>query len=178
MTFGTCPGFDTVIEPMNACRSAGLRRDGMPAGHQLRRGRVSEAGRVYHITTVTRNRVPTFLDLGSGRRVVRSLRAAEEAGAAHTLAFVIMPDHLHWLLELEDGRDLSAVVGRVKASSARMINQSRDRTVPVWQRGFHDHAIRRHEDLRRLARYIIYNPVRAGLVDHPRAYPLWDAVWL
>jgi putative transposase len=150
----------------------------MPASHHLRRGRVSEACRVYHVTTVTRNRAPTFIDLDRGRQVVRSLRAADEAGAARTLAFVVMPDHLHWLLQLEEGRDLSAVVGRVKASSARMINGSRETGRPVWQRGFHDHAVRRQEDLRSLARYIVYDPVRSGLVDHPRAYPLWDAIWL
>jgi putative transposase len=148
----------------------------MPASHHLRRGRVSEPGRVYHVTTATWNREPTFLDLGRGQQVVRSLRAAEEAGAARTLAFVVMPDHLHWLLELGEGQDLSAVVGRVKASSGRMINRSLESRRQVWQRGFHDHAVRRHEDLRRLARYIVYNPVRAGLVHHPSRYALWDAV--
>jgi putative transposase len=169
---------DTSDNPASTCRSAGLRRDTMPASHHLRRGRVSEGGRIYLVTAVTWNREPTFLDLGRGRQVVRSLRAAEEAGAARTLTFVVMPDHLHWLLELAEERDLSTVVGRMKASSARMINRSLESRRQVWQRGFHDHAIRRHEELRRLARYIVYNPVRAGLVDHPRTYPLWDAVWL
>ena len=150
----------------------------MPASHHLRRGRVSEACRVYHVTTVTRNRTLTFVDLDRGRHVVRSLRASDEAGATRTLAYVVMPDHLHWLLQLEERRNLSAVVGRVKASSARMINGSRATGGPVWQRGFHDHAVRQQEDLRGLARYIVYNPVRSGLVDHPRSYPLWDAAWL
>jgi REP element-mobilizing transposase RayT len=50
--------------------------------------------------------------------------------------------------------------------------------IPRWQEGFHDHALRREEDLRDIARYIVLNPVRAGLVRNIREYPLWDAVWL
>jgi hypothetical protein len=48
----------------------------------------------------------------------------------------------------------------------------------LWQDGFHDHGIRREEDLRKVARYIVGNPLRAGLVDNILNYPYWDAVWL
>jgi len=49
---------------------------------------------------------------------------------------------------------------------------------PVWQRGFHDHAVRREEDLQALARYVVANPVRAGLVQRTGLYPHWDAIWV
>lgn len=48
----------------------------------------------------------------------------------------------------------------------------------IWQAGFHDHAVRREEDLAGIARYIVANPLRAGLVDAIGDYPLWDALWL
>jgi hypothetical protein len=38
--------------------------------------------------------------------------------------------------------------------------------------------VRAEEDLRDAARYIVANPVRAGLCTHVKDYPLWDAVWL
>ncbi|MGH8412134.1 MAG: REP-associated tyrosine transposase, partial [Pseudomonas sp.] len=38
--------------------------------------------------------------------------------------------------------------------------------------------IRRDEDLPAVARYIVANPLRAGLVEKIGDYPLWDAVWL
>jgi len=38
--------------------------------------------------------------------------------------------------------------------------------------------VRREEDLKALAFYIIQNPVRAGLVQSAREYSLWDAMWL
>jgi hypothetical protein len=48
----------------------------------------------------------------------------------------------------------------------------------VWQKGFYDHALREGEALQNVARYIVANPLRAGLVAHIGDYPLWDAVWL
>lgn len=50
--------------------------------------------------------------------------------------------------------------------------------VPVWSRAFHDHAVRREEDLDAMARYVIGNPVRAGLAADVMGYPYWDAAWL
>jgi REP element-mobilizing transposase RayT len=47
-----------------------------------------------------------------------------------------------------------------------------------WQRGFYDYAIRQDEDLKKLARYIVANPLRAGLVESIGDYPHWDAKWL
>jgi len=93
-------------------------------------------------------------------------------GRAETLAFCVMPDHVHWLVRLMPGSDLSGLVGRVKGSSSRAIPLLR------WQRGFHDHAVRDDERLRALARYIVANPVRAGVVQRVGEYPHWDAVWL
>jgi putative transposase len=49
---------------------------------------------------------------------------------------------------------------------------------PIWQANYHDHAIRQDEDMRKIARYIVANPLRAGLVESINDYPLWDAVWM
>lgn len=103
--------------------------------------------------------------------MVRQLRTLHEEGRAETLCFVVMPDHLHWLVTLREGK-LSEAVQRVKDGSARLIGH------PVWQPNFYDHAVRQDEDLRAIARYVVANPLRAGLVKRLADYPLWDAVWL
>ena len=92
--------------------------------------------------------------------------------AAETLAFVVMPDHVHWLVQLKDGERLGEVVRRLKARVSSVLG------VPVWQRGFHDHALRKDEDVAGVARYVVANPVRAGIVRRVGEYPHWDAVWL
>ena len=144
----------------------------------LRTGRYSERGRIYLVTTVTAGRAPLFADFRVARAVVQVLRRSDEAGACRTLAYVLMPDHLHWLVELVEG-DLSRVAGQFKASAAAAVNRELGTAkVRRWQRGFHDRALRREDDLVDLARYVVANPIRAGLVTRVGEYPHWDAVWL
>ncbi|WP_220813944.1 REP-associated tyrosine transposase [Pseudomonas paralcaligenes] len=146
-------------------------------GNRLRRGRYSEAGRFYLLTTVTAGRVPLFADFFLGRVLVQEMRLAEEQTLLRSLCWVVMPDHLHWLIEL-DGESLERVMQQVKSRSAKQINQRRGIVGDVWQKGFHDHALRHEEDVLDIARYVVANPLRAGLVERVGDYPLWDAVWL
>lgn len=148
----------------------------LPRGHRLRAGRVSTPGQIYMITTTTLNRRRLFTHLQPGRCVVTALRQAEVS--AKTLAFVVMPDHLHWLMQLNRGYELSAAVRFVKSASSRAVNRHLGMQGSVWSKGFYDHALRRDEDLLRVATYIINNPLRAGLVETIGDYGLWDTVWV
>lgn len=149
-----------------------------PHGHHLRRGRFSQRERIYLVTTITHDRLPRFSDLDPARAVIHALRREATAGTCRTLAWVLMPDHLHWLFVLRDD-ELSRLVGRLKQSAARSVNRITGRTGEMlWQRGFYDRAVRDDEDVVQMARYIVANPVRAGLVENIGAYPFWDAVWL
>jgi putative transposase len=143
-----------------------------PHGKDLRKGRFSEPNRIYLITTVTKNRKRVFEDFYAARCLVSILRQEQCLERAETLAYVIMPDHLHWLMSLGQSLALSAVVGAVKSLTAHRLKEV------IWQRGFHDHAVRSEEDLPEMARYIVANPLRAGLVTKIGDYPHWDAKWL
>lgn len=142
-----------------------------PRSRELRKGRYPEPERIYLVTTTTLNRTPVFSDFYRARCLIKVLREHCTRDLADTLAFVVMPDHLHWLMQLGSLRLLEQVVGSVKSLCAHQIGH------PVWQPGFHDHAIRREEDLLGIARYIVANPLRAGLVERLGDYPHWDAVW-
>jgi REP element-mobilizing transposase RayT len=149
-----------------------------PSGTRaLRRGRVSIPNQTYVITTVTNQRCPVFRDLYLGRILVRALRQTDRAGLTFTLAYVVMPDHLHWLIELR-GASISAAVRRAKGLSAFHINSAGGHAEHLWQPGFHDHGLRADEHIVQAARYIIANPIRAGLVKCVGDYPLWDCIWL
>jgi REP element-mobilizing transposase RayT len=143
-----------------------------PRSSSLRAGRYTLTGQIYLLTTVTVDRQPVFADFQAARCLIHCLQQAQQLQHADTLAFVVMPDHLHWLMQLGPKNELSKCMAGVKSISARQLG------VPVWQKGFHDHAVRKEEDLPALARYVVTNPVRAGLVQRVGQYPHWDAIWL
>jgi len=145
----------------------------MPYGNSknLRQGRYSKPGYVYHITFSTLHRSPVFNCFDKARAVIKQLSASDSSGFTETLSFCVMPDHVHWLFKLHKG-ELSNNIQRVKA------NCSRELAVKLWNKSFYDHAIRSDESLINVARYIVANPLRAGLVKSVGNYPHWDSVWL
>jgi REP element-mobilizing transposase RayT len=148
-----------------------------PASHRLRTGRYAEPNRIYLLTTNTLGREPVFADFALGRLVVHQFCRAHDLGLAKSLAWVVMPDHFHWLVELENC-SLRKLMRQTKSLITRDVNLSNGRSGPLWQQGYHDRALRREEDLVKLARYVVANPLRAGLVEKLGDYPLWDAVWV
>lgn len=79
---------------------------------------------------------------------------------AEVLHYVIMPNHVHLILLLSNGRILSSptsistIIGQMKRYSAKVIAK------PIWQRSFHDHIIRNEKDYEELAKYIYENPIK------------------
>ncbi|WP_045122345.1 REP-associated tyrosine transposase [Pseudomonas fluorescens] len=149
----------------------------LSASHRLRFGRYDEPNRIYLLTANTLYREPVFRDFALGRLVVAQFRSAQKQGFADSLAWVVMPDHFHWLIDLKRG-SLSDLMQRTKSLSARAVNLAAKREGSLWQQGFHDRALRREEDLVKIARYVVANPLRAGLVQKLGDYPLWDAIWV
>lgn len=81
-----------------------------------------------------------------------------------------MPNHVHFVAEgLEDASRLIRLMHRWKTVTAHRWRQSRKTT--LWQRGYHDRVIRDRERLSDVVSYVIWNPVRAGLVERPCEYP-------
>ena len=141
-------------------------------------GRVSLPQQIYHITVCTHQREPLFSHFQTGRLIAHEFKYVQETQSANSLAWVVMPDHVHWLMQLEETTSLAKVLKRFKGRSTHAVNHHLQRAGPLWQKGFHEHAVRQEEDLKQIARYIIANPLRASLVTKIGDYPLWDAIWL
>ena len=151
----------------------------MPHFHsrQLRKGRFSETGRIYLVTTNCDRRRRVFLSVTAARIVIDEFEHQDNLDNCESLAFVVMPDHIHWMLQLKTKVGLSMIVRQMKGRAAFRINRTFRMTGRLWQPGFHDHAVRREEDLENLANYIIQNPIRADLVNNIDHYPHWGSVW-
>lgn len=149
-----------------------------PGYRALRRGRASCPGTAYLITTITRDRQPVFSHFPAGCAAARCFETPTLLRDSHMLAWVLMPDHAHWLIQLGEVDSLAALVNRLKSSSSRLAGKCAGTHRGIWVAGFHDHGLRSEEDLQGVARYIVANPLRAGLVRRIGDYPFWNAIWL
>lgn len=118
------------------------------------------------------NPINEMLDRGRGECILRdralAMIVAESLLAKHEEdyllhSFVVMPNHLHVLVTINDGVKLSKVLQNWKGGSARKINLKRHRLGTVWQQEFWDRLIRSRVHFDYVARYIRENPEKAGL---------------
>lgn len=141
-----------------------------PGYRALRRGRCSLPGQAYLLTTVTRKRHLYVANPQLAMIACRTIAMRSTWPNAELLAWILMPDHWHGLLVLRD-ESLSSAMNRFKAVMTQAMCRQAFLAGSLWSRGFHDHALRAEEDIRRVARYIITNPVRAGIVESVSEYP-------
>ena len=165
-------------EPRNNVAMAALTYPRSNGHAALRRGRMQLTGQIYLLTITTHMRNPVFRDFEGGCAASRAFENRAFLGDATMLAWVLMPDHAHWLLQLGKCDSLSAVACRLKSASGRCVNLAMGTQGPVWSRAFHDHAIRNDEGVVGAARYLVANPLRAGLVERLGNYPFWNSIWL
>lgn len=147
--------------------------------NDLRKGRYSQNNGEYFVTFNTQNRYPYFKDFNVAQLFCQQIQVNETQFDCVWLAWVLMPDHFHGLVRLEsDQSSLSSVIRSLKGGSAKQINRSLMKQGRLWQPSFYDRALRRDEDRKNIARYIVANPLRKGLVKSIRNYPYWNAIYL
>ena len=97
------------------------------------------------------------------------LRASRKHGFV-VIAYVLMPDHIHALVEgTRDDSDLLKWLDLFRQLSAYRVKR-RSRAV-LWQDGVWDYTLRDDDSVAGIASYIVWNPVEAGLVSRPELYP-------
>lgn len=130
---------------------------------------------IFSITICTCDHRPLFLNKNWARLVVTSIETGPFGKQIERYACCLMPDHLHLQLAPREG-NLADLIHGWKSFTANLLKKD-GLQGPCWQRGFYDHALRREEDIRTVAEYIVNNPVRAGLVkswgDYPFSWHRW-----
>jgi REP element-mobilizing transposase RayT len=96
--------------------------------------------------------------------------------------FSILSNHVHVLftpVEKEDGgyHSLSSIMHSLKLFTAIRGNRVLNRKGAFWHHESYDHFVRDEEELKRIRRYIVQNPVKAGLVEDWEAWPWSFARW-
>jgi REP element-mobilizing transposase RayT len=118
--------------------------------------------------------IDNALDMGNGPTHLRVPEIADMvagsiihfAGKRYRLhAWVIMPNHVHLLLELFDEFELSAVIHSIKSYSATKANKLLGINGRFWSPDYFDRFIRGRKHLINVTKYIEENPVKAGLCE-------------
>jgi putative transposase len=98
--------------------------------------------------------------------VQREILAIQQTDYGVVHSYVIMPNHVH--LVLEPKVELRLIMQSLKGRSARACNCAlRRQGLTFWQDESFDHWVRSTESLGKILRYIEWNPVSVGLVKRP-----------
>jgi thiamine-phosphate pyrophosphorylase len=119
-------------------------------------------------------------ELGAKERKIVLDHAKHGAGKFYALAAaVVMPDHVHLMLQPRQAFDLSRVLKGMKGVSARLVNDSRGEHGNLWQDESWDRIMRDQAEFDEKLQYMLNNPVKRGLVEDPWAYDGWyyNAEW-
>lgn len=125
---------------------------------------------VYHVTSRGVDRRHIFLDRCDRESFLSVLKRVLGSQRLRCHAFCLMGNHYHLLLE---GAivDLSAGMQRLNSSYARSFNVRHGREGHLFERRFYSEFVQTEDHLEELLRYIVGNPVRAGLCANPAEWP-------
>ena len=129
---------------------------------------------IVFITGVTDHRQPYLASDDDLHLFWRTLRNVREIHPFGLLAYVILPDHFHWLMRVDDeSGDFSRVLHSIKRNSTLNHKKAHriEASFSLWQGRFWDHVIRDENDLKRYFDYIHWNPVKHGYVTCPEQWP-------
>ena len=139
----------------------------------LRKGRRSIPGAYYSLTLSTIDRQPLLANEKVTAVIFQAFDWLETNKWCKWFCLVVMPNHIHAVIQLGDNQPLSRLTQSLKSFTARRINEFLGRNGPLWQAAYHDHGIRHDESLNAIIRYCYENPVRSGLVEAAKDYPYW-----
>jgi putative transposase len=128
-----------------------------------------QTGYCYHVYNRGNNRQRIFFERENYIYFLKLLRYKLLTSDIDLLAYCLMPNHYHLLVQCQGG-DLSKGMQSVTLAYAKAINERYDRTGSLFEGAFKAIEVYTSEYLYQLVRYIHLNPVKADLVDRPEEW--------
>ncbi len=130
------------------------------------------------ITMVTSKRRPILIEnidilRESVKQITNKIKFTIEA-------IVILPDHIHMIIEQKETKKYPEIIKRIKTYFSRNIDETKledyeltisridKKEKDIWQRRYWEHSITDEEDLRKYIDYIHYNPIKHGYVKQAK----------
>jgi REP element-mobilizing transposase RayT len=92
------------------------------------------------------------------------------------IAVQVMANHVHMVVQPNEGVKILAVVRGTKGATARRINLLRGTTGSLWSDKYYDRIIRNEDDFEKTLKYLEHNPVKAGVTEEGWNYGGWKFV--
>jgi putative transposase len=135
--------------------------------------RVEIPGATYHVSTRGSNREPIFWTDEDRWLFLRMVGIVTAKYAWTVLAYCLMTNHFHLVLQIAEA-GLSAGMQWLNGTASRATNQRHGRSAHLFRNRFSSVLIESDAHLLVACRYVVLNPVRAGLCAHPEEWP-WSS---
>jgi putative transposase len=136
--------------------------------------RLFAADQPQHIIQRGNNRQAIFHDDADCQRYLGMLSDAIHEHGLHLHAYCLMPNHVHLLATPKAEQSIALVMQALGRRYVRYFNARTKRTGTLWEGRYRSTIIDSEAYFLTCSRYIEMNPMRAGLVDTPAAYP-WSS---
>ena len=141
--------------------------------HRLQRKRLrlrnfdySNPNYVYFLTVCARHLTMPFYNPDLADQIMASLLYIREKKGIVLFCYCLMPDHLRIVVSPSTkSGSVSKIMQGFKSFTTR-VSWERGIEGKLWQKSFYDHIARKDEDLKAICDYILFNPVRKGLVEN------------
>ncbi len=133
--------------------------------------RILSASRTFFVTTKTSMGQALLQSERHATLLIDVLRFYVAAGKFQVHDFVVMPNHVHLLITVHGDMTIEKAMQFIKGGFSYRLRKEFGFGGGVWQRGFSEVRVGDRQSFLRHRQYIAENPVRAGLVDSPEAFP-------
>ena len=131
--------------------------------------RYYQENQIVFITQVVENRKPVLTQAELIPLLFNSWHRINDRRPFSMLAYVILPDHFHFLIQPSGESNFSQIMHSIKLSFTNTYKRQINVKTPFtfWQKRFWDHVIRNENDLENHIHYIHFNPMKHGYVIDP-----------
>jgi len=126
--------------------------------------RLEYPGALYHVTSRGNAQESIYLDDGDREHFICLLKEEVKQQGWVCYAWCLMDNHYHFLIETPEG-NLSRGMQRLNGRYTQWFNRSHDRVGHIFQGRYKAILVEKESHLLELCRYIVLNPVRAGMAE-------------
>ncbi|HAL73554.1 MAG TPA: hypothetical protein DCM45_00505 [Clostridiales bacterium] len=136
-----------------------------------RKKRNFETGEIYHIVQRGHNKSYIFKNSSDKAYFLAVIQAVKESLPFHLLYYVLMDNHFHLIVQMEV-ESISNIMRNITLTYSKYYNHKNGRMDTAYGPRFRAYHVENRSYLLNLILYLAFNPVRAGIANHPSEY-IW-----